>query len=64
MREFFGLLQTREEQISGEVFELLVSFGDFPTFKEMMLAQKRMQSDSVMDLGLSITGKRLASPGQ
>lgn len=64
MAEFFGLLQTREEQISGEVFELLLSFGDFPTFKEMMLAQKRTQGGSAMDLGLSITGTRLTSPGR
>jgi hypothetical protein len=40
MDEFMEMLETREDQICGDIFDMLVSFADFETFKEMMLAFK------------------------
>jgi hypothetical protein len=38
--------RAREDQISSEMFELILSFGDFATFKDMMLSQKRVRLPS------------------
>eukprot|EP00002_Diphylleia_rotans_P016296 TRINITY_DN3171_c0_g2_i3.p1 TRINITY_DN3171_c0_g2~~TRINITY_DN3171_c0_g2_i3.p1 ORF type:complete len:183 (-),score=40.52 TRINITY_DN3171_c0_g2_i3:915-1463(-) len=42
MAEFMGLLQSRESEVSGDVFDLLYSLGDFQVFKELMLSEKRV----------------------
>jgi hypothetical protein len=34
------------DEIGGEIFDLLMSFGDFSEFKELMLSYKRAKQDS------------------
>jgi|SaaInlStandDraft_6_1057023.scaffolds.fasta_scaffold84306_1 ADP-ribosylation factor-like protein 2-binding protein len=41
MEEFYEMLETREDQIVGDVFEMLLSFADFDTFKAIMLSYKK-----------------------
>ena len=38
MDRFRELLATREEEICGDVFDLLTSMGDFEEFKSIMLS--------------------------
>lgn len=37
MERFIGLLDTRKDQIEETIYDLLLSFSDFASFKEMML---------------------------
>jgi len=37
MERFIGLLATRKDQIEEQIYDLLLSFSDFESFKEMML---------------------------
>lgn len=37
MERFIGLLDTRKDQIEEQIYDLLLSFSDFESFKEMML---------------------------
>ena len=37
MDRFIGLLDTRKDQIEEQIYDLLLSFSDFESFKEMML---------------------------
>lgn len=39
-QEFSEMIQKRPDEIDGPLFEMLLSFSEFPTFKEMMLAHK------------------------
>ena len=41
MLAFMEMLDARKEELMGEVFDLLLSLGDFETFKEVMLSYKR-----------------------
>jgi len=43
MRQFERMIGERKDQISGEIFEMLLSFTDFQEFKEQILAYKRGQ---------------------
>lgn len=40
MEQFIEELAAREDEVDGEVFEMLVSLADFETFKQQMLAYK------------------------
>jgi hypothetical protein len=56
LEEFFKLLQTRTKEIDDQLYDLLLSFTDFQSFKEMMLGYKKrnqLQSDG-FNMGLSI----------
>eukprot|EP00906_Rhabdomonas_costata_P027465 RCo039004 len=44
MAEFSEMLRARQEEVSGDIWELLLSFTDFLTFKELILAFKAQQS--------------------
>jgi len=44
MGSFMALLDERKEELMSDVFDLLLSLGDFGTFKEVMLAYKREAS--------------------
>ena len=48
------------DEISGEIFDLLLSLGDFTEFKEMMLSYKRAHSEVKGVGGLSIAGHHLS----
>lgn len=41
MMDFMQMLDERREELMGDVFELLVSLGDFEAFKEVMLSYKK-----------------------
>jgi len=56
MTRFESLLKRREEEeISGDIFDMLLTFGDFNEFKQYMLSVKRGGSD----LNLCIESRRL-----
>eukprot|EP00667_Euglena_gracilis_P026300 EG_transcript_31508 len=64
MATFASLLQSRKEEVTGDIWDLLVSFTDFLTFKELMLAHQRqlkrtMQLDAPgeVDGDLSLIGR-------
>eukprot|EP00003_Mantamonas_plastica_P008108 TRINITY_DN169_c1_g1_i5.p1 TRINITY_DN169_c1_g1~~TRINITY_DN169_c1_g1_i5.p1 ORF type:complete len:169 (+),score=82.36 TRINITY_DN169_c1_g1_i5:168-674(+) len=40
MEEFLELLLPREDQICGDVFDILLSFADFESFKQLCIAHK------------------------
>mmetsp|Transcript_14453 Transcript_14453/g.16165 ORF Transcript_14453/g.16165 Transcript_14453/m.16165 type:complete len:170 (+) Transcript_14453:70-579(+) len=44
MDEFLQMCETREDQINGDVFELLTQMGDFSTFKAEMLNFKEQHA--------------------
>lgn len=48
MEEFLALLSSREDQIEGPIFEMLLSFGDFSQFKLLMLDTKKVTAAPVM----------------
>jgi len=56
MRRFEKILLSRSDQLSGEVFDLLLSLADFSEFKETMLSYK---NKSKGQLDLSICGHHL-----
>jgi len=48
MEEFMNMLRSRgEDEIAGDVFEILLSLGDFETFKDLMLSYKQSLSAHV-----------------
>lgn len=56
MRKFEKMLSSRGDQLGGEVFDLLLSLGDFSEFKETMLSYKNKGKGH---LDLSISGHHL-----
>lgn len=57
MKNFMNLLNERKNEVSEELLELLLSFTDFLTFKELMIDHKNHKLGNVVDLslGLSVT---------
>lgn len=41
MKRFTNLLATRSDQIDDQLMDMLLSFDDFATYKEIMLAHKK-----------------------
>ena len=41
MVEFMEMLSEREDELAGEVFDLLLSLSDFQTFKDIMVSYKQ-----------------------
>ncbi len=54
MEEFLGMLQAREGQLDGDVFELLYSLGDFAVFKDLILSYKP-ENQLDFSSGLTVT---------
>ncbi|XP_031849758.1 ADP-ribosylation factor-like protein 2-binding protein isoform X2 [Nomia melanderi] len=54
---FLELLNNRQNELEGEVFEVLSTFTDFIAFKEMFLDYRAVKEGKVQDLssGISIT---------
>mmetsp|Transcript_87725 Transcript_87725/g.171569 ORF Transcript_87725/g.171569 Transcript_87725/m.171569 type:complete len:175 (+) Transcript_87725:149-673(+) len=46
MKRFERLMSERQDSLSGEAFDLLSSLGDFLEFKDTMVAQKSMKTES------------------
>ena len=38
MDEFSGMLEARADELVGDVFDILMGFGDFEEFKSLMLS--------------------------
>lgn len=55
MADFMNHLSTRKNEISPELFEMLLSFTDFLTFKQLMIDHKDFRSGNVVDLSLGLT---------
>ena len=45
MQKFTGLLASRADQMDEEIYEILLSFSDFETFKAMMLDYRTAQEE-------------------
>jgi ADP-ribosylation factor 2-binding protein len=54
MEEFLAMLQAREGQLDGDVFELLYSLGDFAVFKDLILSYKP-ENQLDFSSGLTVT---------
>ena len=55
MTAFMQELPCRKDEISEEIFEMLLSFTDFVMFKELMLDHKAFKEGKGIDLSLGIT---------
>ena len=53
MAEFSGMLAERQDETTGDVFDLMLALSDFEEFKQMMLAYKRGDA-----LGIELDGRR------
>ncbi|XP_002737955.2 ADP-ribosylation factor-like protein 2-binding protein [Saccoglossus kowalevskii] len=49
MSEFTRQLQTRQNELSGEIFEILLTFSDFISFKEMFIDYKAEKEGRTVD---------------
>jgi len=59
MQRFETLLKARQEELSAEIFDLLMALGDFNEFKEMMLSYKRQQNNSGSIDNFKIAGRHV-----
>lgn len=55
MAEFSSLLETHRDSLMSDVFDLLLSMGDFESFKEVMLSYKREVEDGRSSFGVHCT---------
>ncbi|GAB1600273.1 ADP-ribosylation factor-like protein 2-binding protein [Argonauta hians] len=55
MSEFMHQMVARKHELEGEIFELLLTFSDFVTFKEMVLDYKAVKEGRTVDLSDGIT---------
>lgn len=69
MRKFEEDVAARRDEISGEIFDLLLSMGDFAEFKDLMIATKKgIQSrrgasgPSSEGFSLGLTGRGMEGP--
>mmetsp|Transcript_24485 Transcript_24485/g.47621 ORF Transcript_24485/g.47621 Transcript_24485/m.47621 type:complete len:220 (+) Transcript_24485:24-683(+) len=55
MQDFMEMLTAREEEMqSTDVFDMLVSFADFDTFKDIMLAHKHQRHGGSVQLAVNV----------
>ncbi len=60
MPRFECMLIDRKDELSAEIFDLLMSLGDFVEFKQMMLSYKR-QKNNIQSLdNFAIAGRHVA----
>ncbi|XP_043225381.1 ADP-ribosylation factor-like protein 2-binding protein [Amphibalanus amphitrite] len=59
MDQFLTQLAERREELDGDIFDLLLSFSDFSSFKEMMLDYRRFKDGNVPCLDGIITSVQL-----
>jgi len=55
MEEFTKSLENRHDQIGGDILDMLLSFTDFMTFKEMFLEYKSRKEGTGMDFSDLLT---------
>jgi len=56
---FMKQLESRQDELEGEIFEFLLTFTDFPAFKEWMLDHRR---SSTLDMNSCLQSISLQSP--
>lgn len=61
MEEFLLLIREREEEITGDVWDILLSLGDFIEFKSMMLAHKQQLQGNAIDVSQFLTVSHVIS---
>lgn len=61
MSEFSKQLMERKEELDGEIFEMLLTFSDFMSFKEMFLDFKAEKEGRTVDFSAGITVKNLGA---
>lgn len=54
MKHFEQELETRSNELDGEIFEMLSTFWDFNNFKRMFLEYKKMKEGQVVDFSQDI----------
>lgn len=59
MSRFETLLKARQEELSAEIFDLLMALGDFSEFKDMMLSYKRQQNSASSIDNFKIAGSHV-----
>lgn len=62
MRRFESILVSRQDEIGGEIFDLLLSLSDFVEFKGMMIAHRQAREGRASGAGpgaLSVQGQHL-----
>mmetsp|Transcript_29196 Transcript_29196/g.29545 ORF Transcript_29196/g.29545 Transcript_29196/m.29545 type:complete len:167 (+) Transcript_29196:114-614(+) len=59
MGKFEVLLSSRPDELSGEVFDLLLSLGDFNEFKQLMLSHKKAKSAGADIQSLAVMGHHI-----
>ena len=72
MERFISLLDTRKDQIEEQIYDLLLSFSDFESFKEMMLFARahlvattpKQTSGKAASLGLKSSAQLAAERAQ
>jgi len=47
MQQFMDQLAERQDEITGDVFDVLLGLSDFEEFKEMMLSYKRGEGTNI-----------------
>merc|ERR1719487_111885 len=60
MSKFEEMLTKRQDEISGEIFDMLLSLGDYSEFKQMMLSHKAEKNgeSSLSISGMHLSGRR------
>lgn len=64
MAEFSSLLETHRDSLMSDVFDLLLSMGDFESFKEVMLSYKREVEDGRSSFGVHCTPLKIHTQEQ
>ena len=63
MESFLGECEARgEEQLAGDVFDVLTSMSDFEAFKELMIAQKEQQKWKTTSNSSASAGQTATAP--
>ena len=56
MSKLEAYLESRKDELGGDVFDILLSMSDFEEFKDLMVAQKLAKVKKPVDLILSGQG--------
>lgn len=66
LMDFMSMLEARKDQLydASDVFDLLLSMGDFASFKETMLAYKKEVQDAENMFRIDVTPARIHSEDQ
>jgi ADP-ribosylation factor 2-binding protein len=59
---FMKQLESRQDELEGEIFEFLLTFTDFPAFKEWMLDHRRSSTLPLLDMNSCLQSISLQSP--